>query len=723
MRVWACVGKSVGMAGMVGMVGMALVVSLCMTATSVGAEEEVAEEKAPAERVTSVEEVVVTAEKKEGLLQDTSIAIAAFTTGDIQQNGIEGLEDLYIVPSLQLAPFPSSSATPTMYIRGVGVVDSAQTTKSMGVGVYLDGVYLGRAQGLTMDLLDLERVEVLRGPQGTLYGRNTAGGAINFINAKPKGEWGFKQTLNFGNYDMFRSLTAIDFPELYGFSAKASYLRKSIDGWVKNPDQYGEDWYLTDNDAWRFDLAYDPIDVLHFSYAYDQSNIKNTGPYFQNLANGSDRVEHSLNLYTPPPSLEASDFEVEGHALTAAWDVMENMTLKSITSYRTLVVDNYQDYSDGFNLGFGYIIETDIDNKQITQELQLLGNAWENRIDYVAGFFYFDEDSTEIEAAFGGERIVDVENESWALYGQATLVPPILQDKMSLTLGLRYTEDEMTAVRTGNDPSFPPGSGDLSYDHIDPMFTIAYSWTDDISNYFKVATGFRAGGMNVRSDDMNEVFAPEEVVQYELGLKSTFFDRRLLTNVAAFYSDYTDMQLDFTPGVDLRQARTLNAADSNIWGIELDTTAVPVEGLTLGFNYAYLVAEFDGAVIDPISGEDVTDDFEIPNAPRHSYNASVQYEFPPTPFGIISARVAYDFTDKLKTGPVGQWHRPDYGLWNARATLSDIPTGGNGSLLFSLWGKNLADTEYINYRIGSQAYPIDAYGTPRTYGLDMTYEF
>ncbi len=238
--------------------------------------------------MAQLEEVIVTAQKRVQSLQDVPIAISAFDSEQIQSMGLIDAKDIGMAsPYLQMPAYPFSSNNLALFIRGIGNADSIVITKDPTVGLYYDGVYAARSTGMLADLADLERVEILRGPQGTLYGRNTTAGAINFINAKPTGEFGFKQSLSVGNYDSWRSVSHLNLPDASGFKAKLTAAFSDRDGWVQNeganevPGYEYNDYYKQENEGYRAALRFDGVEKLLVDYSYDYSDVTSTPGYFQ----------------------------------------------------------------------------------------------------------------------------------------------------------------------------------------------------------------------------------------------------------------------------------------------------------------------------------------------------------------------------------------------------------------------------------------------------------
>ena len=238
--------------------------------------------------LAQLEEVIVTAQKRTESLQDIPIAISAYSAENIESMGLFNAQDVGMAsPSVQMPLYPTAGNNLALFIRGIGNADSVVITKDPTVGVYYDGVYAARSTGLLADLSDLERIEILRGPQGTLYGRNTTAGAINFINVKPTGELGFKQVLGAGNYGSWRSISHLNLNDMGGFKAKFTASFSERDGWVENkgpnkiPGLDYTDFYLRETEGYRIALRYDGLENLVVDYSYDYSDMTSSPGYHQ----------------------------------------------------------------------------------------------------------------------------------------------------------------------------------------------------------------------------------------------------------------------------------------------------------------------------------------------------------------------------------------------------------------------------------------------------------
>jgi len=737
--------------------------------------------------VAQLEEVIVTAQKRTESLQDIPIAIAAYNAENIESMGLFNAQDVGMAsPSVQMPLYPTAGNNLALFIRGIGNADSVVITKDPTVGVYYDGVYAARSTGLLADLSDLERIEILRGPQGTLYGRNTTAGAINFINVKPTGELGFKQVLGAGNYGSWRSISHLNLDDIGGFKAKFTASFSERDGWVDNrgpntiPGLDYTDYYLRETQGFRVALRYDGLENLVVDYSYDYSDMTSSpgyhqyggpvgglNPAFQPITDSfRDRLEETRSPIGGQPTayyLPETDTEVDGHNLTVDWAISDSLTLKSITGYREFDDDASQNFTESFGNAGSLEVWTVTEHEQFTQELQLLGN--QDRFQWVAGLYYFEEEGTQTEQQYLdratvdltgiialdlttfpptpcsdgstsdpfcsdftmffplylGEYAVDVDNESWAAFGQATWNAT---ERLDLTAGLRYTDDEREAVRTHDGllwNSFGPGVSASDLDETDYTLIADYRWTDDISTYAKVSTGFRSGGSSRNGLDFNQAFDKETVISYELGWKTELLDQRLRLNGAIYYMEVDDIILDYLPDpVNNPQfVEVFNSGEAEINGVELDVTWAMTENLLVGFNYAYLDYDIKDAIFP--DGSDRSDTTGLVWAPEHAWAASVDWSIP-MGFGEWLLHADYSWQDDqlaLANTNFGEVLVEDFGLLNARASISGIEMLG-GDWQLALWMKNVTDEEDVSYAIGATSF---TFLMPRTYGAELIFEF
>lgn len=698
----------------------------------------------------ALEEVTVTAQRREDSLQDTPISLVAYDEVALEKLGISSLDDIaQTVPNLDMRQTTNGSAGARIFIRGVGVNDHVATLDG-AVGVYLDGVYIARNTGLAFEITDLERIEVLRGPQGSLWGRNTSGGAISLIGKKPSGEFRLKQVVDVGNYGYARSNTQLDLPRFGDFSVKLSALYDRRDGWVENRGN-GVDFGEAENSGGRLAVRWTPAATFTADYVYDYAHAKYGSAYYQPItpfypafsmiAHSSSRQEKAY----PGHYYDYSRFSIDGHTLTLEWNANENTTFKSITAYRNLRQDNYAD--NGANPFYRLYANDpyDVHQDQFSQELQVLGDALDKALVYTAGLYYFEESARDFGRDYAtipipdplelqiGDRDLNVKNSASAVFGSATWTPPVLDERVHLTGGFRLSIDHR---EIDLDSGIPPFSAEAehSWRNFSPSFTAAYDLDDASNVYVKYAEGYRTGGYNGRATSVQKATTPvdeETLSSYELGYKSEWFEHRLRLNAAVFTSEYEDMQLtllDSSPGAPPGATNYVNAGEARLRGLEIELTAALTEGLTLRGSFARLLYDFK-EVVDPVSGLDVADDFLLVGAPRTTWNADLEYDFPATNWGQFSADLNYAWKDESEIASLKQdAGKPmeSYGLWNARLTLRDIPVSERGTLAVALWAKNLTDEEYqtdgfeLNQTAGAR---LATFGEPRTFGLEVTYNF
>lgn len=707
-----------------------------------------------------VADIVVTAQKREENLQDTPISMVALGSEALEQKGIGSLTDLFTgaVPSIRIAPFVGRVSAVSIGMRGLVPVDATQVTRDATVGVYVDSVYLGRVSGLGMELADIERIEVLRGPQGTLFGRNTIGGAISVVSKRPTGEASVDMKAGIGNYRGRSFAAHVNLPEAAGISVKVDGVFEGRGGLVQNPlggdaRDYGE----IKKYGFKISALWRPADDISLLYSYDLSRDKSTGLYHYITASSqpaantpsfialdTGRVKTGrigLPLFRNPQ-------RADGHSLTAEWDVSDALTLRSISAWRSL--DSTQMDGDegsnttwGPNRRFGRLSYANVKQNQFSQEVQLVGDLGE--LEFVVGGYYFKENGRDEAIVYslgtlnptltgvilfpepspdGGaarlpDRAADVRVRSKALFGQATWSPEAVRG-LHITAGARYTDDHKDGrllFIAGADP-------DLSFvfnsSRVDPMATIAYDFSDDINAYVKWSRAYRAGGANTRSTILR-TFGEEELTAWEAGVKADLFDRRLRVNLAAYASRLSNQQVDFLNPAFISNTETVNAPEKrHIKGVEADITLVPVRGLSLAVNYVYTDAPptpvrniFTGVIEETFSAF----------TPKHSASFSADYAFPAFSFGQLRAHVGLDTAGNYIPNGTVDVKADKALLLNGRLSLGEIALGG-GEMEIAVWGKNLTNTTYnlLDFRIPGRV-TATFYNEPRTYGLEARMKF
>jgi len=688
-----------------------------------------------------LEEIIVTAQKRQQSLQETPIAISVISVEQLQRQGISNLGSLISgqIPFLQITPYGSTPSNLAIGIRGNAPRDSSEVTREASVGVYLDGVYMARSQGLDMELVDLQRIEVLRGPQGSLFGRNAVGGAVSLISKKPSGQFGFNQTLTVGRFDELRSVTRINFDQFSAVKTKLDYIHAERDGWVNNTAPGQSDYTEYKKDGGRFSLNWQANKQLMVDYSYDQSEVETAQNYYQLYIDrigifGEER-KRLTESRQPATPLSPTIIEQKGHALTLTWQQSDALIIKSISGYRELQEDNDNNYN-GVVYFNGFSETSLLDQNQYSQELQFIGSI--NQFEWVTGLYYLKEDvdktlvsrfTLDIFGNFGPPlsaisppitltpRVVNAEAESQAVYGQLTWA---LSEQLDLTLGTRYTEDTRFATRFETALQV----SDQKSDHIDSKVTLNYHWSDNLATYMQWSTAYKAGGVNTRSASFTP-FTEEEAKTVEIGLKSEFWQQRARLNLALFSSDYSDLQLDFSDPTQVGVVETINISKPvDVKGLELELTVSPIASLVMGLSYTYLdshmplqASPFDGSLTQ----------FYVLMAPMHAGAMTLDYQFTPTDYGILSVHLDIMSKDSFSYNPYGEQRLDAYTLINGRVTLADINLGNrSGALRASLWGKNLTDEEYIidAFAVGDPAVTIaNAYGDPRTLGIEFVYDF
>ena len=719
----------------------------------------------------SLEEVVVTAQKRKTNLQDTPIAISAMDSEALKARHVQSVEDLGdgSIPSLRVAPFFARKSALTIGMRGIGALgDANQPARDQAVGVYVNGVYMGRAQGLGSALYDVERIEVLKGPQGTLFGRNTEGGAISIVTKAPTGMFGMNTTLGYGNYNAYKGETHIDLPEFHGVSVKIDALVSKRGGTTTNPTTSGQpDFNSYDKRGVNLEAAWRPSDNFTADYAFDVSYDGSTPYYVQLEKKGAltlapltpaqpDRAK-SATVGVP---LQMSEGDTWGHRLNLTWKLGANLDLKSISSYRKLTQTQFDNGAVALSVfspngTFARYSVARVWQDQYSQELQLVGKT--DRVEYVGGVFYFRENVrdnaqtpnslqwnatgtayTTLSLDFNTislDRASHVTTTSYGAFGQAAFTPAILDDKLHITAGGRYTKDAKKGsldVVNGALPSYVDANKntvvgkvplDESWSHFDPLVSVAYEVTPDVNVYGRWSTGYKAGGANSRSLTYR-AYDPEKVKMFEVGAKTEFWNRRGRLNVAAFTGDIKDAQVDFNViivGNNRGTLETTNAATGKTKGFEADLALVPVEGLTLSASYAYTDIKLSKA-FNPFTNAQAT--IYPLYSPKNAGSVAADYVHPA--FGAtFKAHLDANFGDAQYTSTTDPTLSDKSFTMNGRLTLADIKLAdGAPDLQLSVWSRNLTNNAYIflrNYNAALGTYAI--YNEPRTFGVEANVKF
>lgn len=692
-------------------------------------------------------DIVVTATKRETNLQQTPIAIAVMGDEDIKKRHVQSLLDLGdgSIPSLRVATYESRQTALTVGIRGIVPGDANQPAREPGVGVYIDGIYLARQHGLNAGLFEVERIEVLKGPQGTLFGRNTEGGAVNLVSKAPTGEFGGKVIAGLGNFGSYNAALHLNLPEVAGFSIKLDGVISHQDPTVKNPLEGQTGWNQYHRYGGRIATRWKPTDNFTADFAFDTSRDENT-PFYSQLINfnpenysvatlaevAANNNKLPAGKIAPLPSVvvvtgermdvadigvpqQVSIGETQGFSGNLRWKVADEVELRSLTAWRT--VDSEQwDNSGGAhrtpsflpNTSFSRYSLSFLNARQFSQELQAVGTV--SAIDYVAGLYYFNERAEEVagtpntnkwNATGTGYTINDAmtwqrnaisisrasyaESKSYAAFGQVTWNA---SDALKLTVGGRYTHDkkEGDLYKVKNVASSFPFK--FSYDRFDPLAILAWQASDGINLYAKYSTGYRAGGASSRSVNF-ATFGPEHVKSYEIGAKTEFLDRRVRFNLVGYMMDRENSQFDFdfyipqSNGTVLHTLETVNAAGTTkIRGIEADLTVRPTDNLTIGASYAYTYWKVPPTPNPLVAGNPLQPLFLV-YTPPHAFSANADWTLPLSSSSDMALKFHVD----------ANYSDPHYSfdnepvlvdssfLVNARLSVADIPMTDNGQTL------------------------------------------
>ena len=711
-----------------------------------------------------LEEIVITAQHREESLQDADIAVTAMSTETLEELGITEYGAIGdFIPNVVTHEQPGNAGTAVM-VRGLKNAETIVTYEPK-VAVYLDGALIGKNTGSAFDIADLERVEVLRGPQGTLYGRNTVGGAVNLVTKKPYDELGGNISVTMGNYNQRDIKGTLNVPLTDTLAVKATLASLNRDGYWEDKGPAGNgDVGDKDREAGHFQIQWTPTDSVDLLYAYDFTDADEKAvprpatfvresliPFIPVLGDLKEFVvtDNDFDVFFNYPQVQKLD--VEGHNLTANIEVTDNLSLVSISSYRES--DNFaQGDSDGAPFGpeRGWIRHSNQQStyEVFTQEVRLVGSALDERLEYVTGLYYLTEEgdisvgNVSVNSANGFNTVAtrgDFENEVWAVFGEGTYA---LTDKLDLTLGIRYTEEEREMSKAeytlpgtrafanaSDTPNYAASVGPDSWDDVSGTVSLSYQWSEDLMTYAKVAKGYASGGFNFRAstpEGFAKSYDEETLISYEIGVKSSWFDNRVVLNAAGFYSDYSDLQVNqFDP--DTNANNLANAGDAEINGFELELQAQVTDGLQLGGSYGYLDPNYK-TFIDA-AGTDLADSHWA-HAPQHSVHAFARYVvYDAVAGGNLTARADYMWQDDinfLTLNVLGLGEPNDqkaYDHVNLRVSLDEIEGLGAGTLDLALWGKNVTDESWRTTGINFFTYAVNSWAPPRTWGVDLKYNF
>lgn len=726
--------------------------------------------------------IVVTAQRREQRLVDVPVAVSAVSQAAIDRAQVRTVSDIAtVVPNIQINQTIGNTFGPLITLRGIAPSGDTSLARDQPVGLYIDGVPIGKSTGAAFDTVDLERIEVLRGPQGTLYGKNTIGGAVNMITKRPSGEFGGQVLVGAGSYGQMVGKVVVDLPEVAGFSVKLGGITRQYGGYYRNTVT-GKNFGEQDLWAGRADVLWEPANSFKALYSYDISDSVGTPSILAPTALGS--VAFVNGLIAPyivtgrPRSIGAqsalrSDFRTTGHALTLEWQPgLGDLTLKSITARRTAFTDSASDF-DGTPVDILRIVLRN-NYRQWTQELQAIGTVGDFK--YTLGGFYLDDDYDVFNPRWNvqlGGNAFDVSNrtggsKSYAAYGQLAWTPAALEERLTVSVGGRYTRERKFAtelllsnsnyrtnpaaansgvfarradgtpitVSGGPAAGARPGAGGIGPSDLIPLanetvskrfnpeFNVLYKLARDFSIYGRFATGFKSGGINdtaATNAAFLTPYLPEKLTSYEAGFKFADAGGLFRANGAVYHSIYRDFQAGvFVP--QLVTTNIINAGEAQFTGVEIEGAITPVENLQLTFGGGYVKARYTDFVLP--NGTDVTDTYTIPLTPKWNYQLGAVHRADLGP-GRLETSLNYSWRSSQIGTITGDplTRRPAYGLLDGRIALSEIALGGNSSLEFAVWGKNLTDKTYVASNINLTLLTITQYGEPRTFGAEARVRF
>jgi iron complex outermembrane recepter protein len=674
---------------------------------------------------SGLEEVVVTAQKREESVQRIPVAVTALDETALETRNIVNLQQVgAFSPNVRIETTRSGSGSGgPIFIRGVGQNDPI-TSADPGVGVYVDGVYFGRMNGSLFDLVDVERVEILRGPQGTLYGKNTIGGAVNVITQKPGSELEGSVKARLGNYDYAQVVGSANIPLSDTVYTRVSAIGERRDGYSENTlDIPGRDLDERRASAARAAIRYAPSDEFDAQLSLDWNDEHNGGRALRRVNAGTEIAQGSSDPFTA--SLDYPGYrnsESGGAAVHLRWNGPA-FSLVSITSYRDIDEDHKVDLDAGpTNLAHQNVTYR---QRQMSQEFQILGSSFEDRLNWIGGLYAFNENAryVEFDSLLGGASFLDLdvqpENTSFATFGQLDWK---ITDRLTGTLGLRYTYEKRQLDLRFN--AFGPAYIEDTWSEPTPRLAFAYQATDAVLFYVSAAKGFKAGQFNARARSTPEYrpLDPEKVWAYEVGTKTRFLDNRVQLNIAAFYSTYEDIQLvSFAAqpnGVDFTAS---NAPEGKISGAELEFEARPFDGLRVQGSFGWLDARY--TEYRDLAGRDLSSR-KFEQTPSTTFSLAAEYTVQLAHVGSLLFATDYVQQSKIyaEATNVPQLSQQQYGLLGARIGYT-LPSGNAD---FALWGRNLTNEEYIAQGVnlvGIVGAGSAIFGAPRTYGISATYRF
>jgi iron complex outermembrane receptor protein len=701
-----------------------------------------------------LEEIIVTARKRDESLQDVAVSVSAIGA-ELEQASLRRLEDIQTYsPNLYIRREAGVASGASIAIRGVGTLD-VDKSLDPAIGVMMDGIFLGTASGVLMQNFDIKRIEVLRGPQGTLFGKNTTGGLINIIRGDVTMEWGgdFSVTLDEHGREDIKGVVNVPIIE-DKLGVKLFGAQIESDGYVENTtinDDVGGDDILN----YGFAAQWRPTEEFDIKFHYEKTEDESDqGAYVnENLATDLACILQGSCVSTTADNEDKnsangtnfSDNEYDTYILTANYD-FGNMLLTYIGSSRDMDEQNMQhfDAAPSNFLEMNFFNEWDQESHELRVTTQFDGP-----FNFVAGLYAFEVDyeqrwdvaylhyslgivPTDTTLSSNGQS---QETESYAAFISADWA---INDQWTLTVGGRYTEEEKDFIGGNGGVFYDPAAGDaipplrdpVNYDdkweEFTPSASLRYQINDDHMLWASYAEGFKSGGFFGRQANFNldASFEPEYVDNYELGLKSTFLDGAMTLNSTVFFSDYEDKQESILIPVDATNVATVvrNASTEEIFGVEIDLNYQITANWFLRANYGYLDAEYDDYFADINGDQVVTDNSDLTprNTPENTFGISTSYIMEVGP-GNLQGVVSYRYRDEIESeasnNPLG--HMDDIEDLSAQISYMFY----EDRIRVTAYGKNLTDEREKRVQLIGGLTTRGYWNEPRTYGVEFAVSF
>ena len=731
---------------------------------------------AQARDTSVIEEVVVTARRREERLQDTPVAVTALSAQALEARGVDNVAEVAkFAPNIRFdnaAQLSGGNYNATVFIRGVGQNDFALFSDP-GVGVYVDGVYFARSIGAMLDAFDVERIEVLRGPQGTLFGKNTIGGAVLITSTQPTDTFGGQAEATIGRFDRRDFQANVNVPLADGLAARLSVATLNRDGYAKRI-LAGDDLGDRNTDAARLQVRWAPSDSLEINLSGDYTRAREhsapntllaagnrpgfTGtPFMVNYnrfvaptlpyraPNGQIGINPSwitgdpYTTYGTGPNV--NDLDLWGVSGTVNWS-LGAVELKSITAYRHLKAAFAR---DGDNTPYTFRHTFNYDKQsQFSQEFQLSGQAFGDRLNWLGGLYFFTEDGRDegyahlalgLAPPLAGSPpfapavniLTEVESKTYAAFLHGSFA---VTDRLSVTAGGRWNLDKkeyfLDHRRIWDGFVIANTTRSDDWDAFTPKVGAEYKATEDVLLYVSAGKGFKSGGFNARPlADETEVTAyqPETIWTYEAGAKTSWFDRRLVVNAAAFFSTYKDIQLTVnqTP-----RNFVANAAEAELKGFEVEVFARPAPGWDINLAVGHLDHEYTavGQGLGPTQILPITLNSKLVKAPKWTANGGVQYRLDLDALGSVTFRGDAAYYSRIYNDIANdpELSQKAYTLVSARVSW-DSP---DDLWRVTVFGENLTDEQVkVSGNASSAAFGLKeaAYGPPQMWGASLMRRF